>query len=43
MFCKQGIAKPFGFALTDPGMRLSRTPPFPRITRVIPSVSSRDE
>ncbi|TCQ12938.1 hypothetical protein C8J33_104353, partial [Rhizobium sp. PP-CC-3G-465] len=26
---------PFGFALTDPGGRISRTRLFPRVTRVI--------
>ncbi len=32
-----------GFALTDPGMRLSRTRPFPEVTRIRSSVASRDE
>jgi len=35
------VARPFGFALTDPGMRLSRTRLFPRVTRVMPRSSSR--
>nr|AFJ91318.1 short hypothetical protein [Sinorhizobium meliloti] len=29
------VAMPFGFALTDPGGRISRTRLFPRVTRVI--------
>ncbi len=37
------VARPFGFALTDPGMRLSRTRLFPRVTRVMPRSSSRGE
>lgn len=28
------VARPFGFALTDPGMRLSRTRLLPEVTRV---------
>jgi hypothetical protein len=27
------VARPFGFALTDPGVRLSRTRLLPRVTR----------
>ena len=37
------VARPFGFALTDPGMRLSRTRLFPEVTRMKPSVASRGE
>lgn len=37
------VARPFGFALTDPGMRLSRTRLFPEVTRVMPRVESRGE
>lgn len=29
------VAMPFGFALTDPGGRISRTRLFPRVTRII--------
>ena len=29
------VAKPFGFALTDPGMRLSRTRLFLKVTQVM--------
>ena len=36
------VARPFGFALTDPGRRLSRTRLFPEVTRVMPRVVSRD-
>jgi hypothetical protein len=28
------VARPFGSALTDPGVRLSRTRLFPRVTRI---------
>ncbi|MEA3084572.1 MAG: hypothetical protein QOC89_2269 [Paraburkholderia sp.] len=31
-------ARPFGFALTDPGRRLSRTRLFPEVTRIVPLV-----
>jgi len=37
------VARPFGFALTDPGMRLSRTRLLPRVTRVMRRSSSRGE
>ena len=37
------VARPFGFALTDPDMRLSRTRLFPEVTRMRLSVASRDE
>jgi hypothetical protein len=36
------VAKPFGFALTDPGRRLSRTRLFPEVTRIAPRLVSRD-
>jgi len=29
------VARPFGSALTDPGVRLSRTRLFPRVTRIV--------
>lgn len=35
------VARPFGFALTDPGRRLSRTRLFPEVTRMGPLVGSR--
>jgi len=37
------VARPFGFALTDPGRRLSRTRLFPEVTRIMPHVVSRGE
>ena len=37
------LARPFGFALTDPGRRLSRTRLFPEVTRIGPLVVSRGE
>ena len=37
------VAWPFGFALTDPGGRLSRTRLFPEVTRIKASVASRGE
>lgn len=37
------VAQPFGFALTDPGVRLSRTRPFPRVTRVISAPAPKCE
>lgn len=37
------VARPFGFALTDPGMRLSRTRLFPEVTRKGHLVASRGE
>jgi len=37
------VARPFGFALTDPGGRLSRTRLFPEVTRIRLSVASRGE
>jgi hypothetical protein len=37
------VAQSFGFALTDPGVRLSRTRLFPRVTHVMSSVPPRDE
>jgi hypothetical protein len=37
------VARPFGFALTDPGRRLSRTRLFPEVTRIEPLVASMDE
>jgi transposase len=37
------VARPFGFALTDPGRRLSRTRLLLEVTRVDPSLVSRDE
>ncbi len=36
------VARPFGSALTDPGLRLSRTRLFPEVTRIGPLVLSRD-
>ena len=36
------VARPFGFALTDPGRRLSRTRLFPEVTRIEPSLASKD-
>ena len=36
------VARPFGFALTDPGRRLSRTRLFPEVTRIGPLVPPRD-
>lgn len=36
------VARPFGFALTDPGRRLSRTRLSPEVTRVMPRVVSRN-
>ena len=36
------VARPFGFALTDPGRRLSRTRLFLEVTRIVPSLASRD-
>ena len=36
------VARPFGFALTDPGRRLSRTRLFPEVTRIAPRSVSRD-
>ncbi len=36
------VARPFSFALTDPGGRLSRTLLFPEVTRVTPRVVSKD-
>ncbi len=35
------VARPFGFALTDPGGRLSRTRLFPEVTRMGPLVESK--
>ena len=35
------VARPFGFALTDPGRRLSRTRLFPEVTRIGPRLVSR--
>jgi hypothetical protein len=35
------VARPFGFALTDPGRRFSRTRLFPEVTRVEPLGVSR--
>jgi len=35
------VARPFGFALTDPGVRLSRTRLFPRMTRIELHVAPR--
>lgn len=29
------VARPFGSALTDPGLRLSRTRLFPEVTRIV--------
>ena len=37
------VARPFGFALTDPGMRISRTRLFPEVTRIMPLVVSMGE
>jgi AraC-like DNA-binding protein len=37
------VAKPFGFALTDPSMRLSRTRLFPKVGRVICVAEPRSE
>ncbi len=37
------VARPFGFALTDPGMRLSRTRLFPGVTHIAPCLSPKDE
>jgi hypothetical protein len=37
------VARPFGFALTEPGMQISRTRLFPEATRVKPHVTSRGE
>ena len=37
------VARPFGFALTDPGRRLSRTRLFPEVTRIGPFLASRGE
>lgn len=34
------VARPFGFALTDPGVRLSRTRLFPKVTRLMPAAAS---
>ena len=34
------VARPFGFALTDPGMRLSRTRLFLKVTRIMLHVAS---
>jgi len=34
------VARPFGFALTDPGVRLSRTRLLLKVTRVMPGVAS---
>jgi hypothetical protein len=34
---------PFGFALTDPGGRISRTRLFPRVTRVISEPAPKSE
>lgn len=36
------VARPFGFALTDPGRRLSRTRIFPEVTRIGLLVVSKD-
>ena len=36
------VARPFGFALTDPGGRISRTRLFPEVTRIEPLGVSRD-
>lgn len=41
-FGRGRVARPFGFALTDPGRRLSRTRLFPEVTRVMPRVVSKD-
>ena len=41
--CPGRVARPFGFALTDPGRRLSRTRLFPEVTRIGPLVASRGE
>lgn len=35
------VARPFGFALTDPGRRLSRTRLFPEVTRIAPRLVSK--
>jgi hypothetical protein len=35
------VARPFGFALTDPGRRFSRTRLFPEVTRIEPLGVSR--
>ena len=37
------VARPFGFALTDPGMRISRTRLFPEVTRIMPRAASKGE
>ena len=37
------VARPFGFALTDPGRRLSRTRLLPEVTRIGPLLASRGE
>ena len=37
------VARPFGFALTDPGRRISRTRLFPEVTRIKPLVVSMGE
>src|SRR5262245_59719059 len=37
------VARPFGFALTDPGRRLYRTRLFPEVTRIGPLLASRGE
>jgi hypothetical protein len=37
------VARPFGFALTDPGRRLSRTRLFPEVTRIVPPAVSKGE
>jgi hypothetical protein len=34
------VARPFGFALTDPGVQLSRTRLFPKVTRIMPDGAS---
>jgi hypothetical protein len=34
------VARPFGFALTDPGVRLSRTRLFPKVTRIVLDAAS---
>ena len=35
------VARPFGFALPDPGVRLSRTRLFPKVSRVMPDAVSK--
>lgn len=37
------VARPFGFALTDPGVRLSRTRLLLKVTRVMPVAASMIE